>query len=147
MDDQTRQVFYRLLSTVLGSLAVLAALLGIHAHRWLGADPSAGFLFGVDAGAGLVGATRIGAAVAFLASLGALVVVGRRYYALCDQPRREIQKGAVSGAGVAAAGVGTFALAPDAAFESLGLTFVLLGLVYFLGNVGRLLSPGDAELV
>ena len=147
MDDETRQVFYQLLSTVLGSLAMLAALLGIHAHRWLGADSSAGFLFGVGESAGLVGATRVGAAVVFLASLGALVVVGRRYYALCEQPRREIQKSAVSGAGVAVAGVGTFLFAPDAAFESLGLTFVLIGLVYFLGNVGRLLSPGGADVV
>jgi hypothetical protein len=145
MDNETRQVFYRLLSTVLGSLAMLAALLGIHAHRWLGADSSADFLFGVGENAGLAGATRVGAAAVFLASLGALVVVGRRYYALCEQPRREIRKSAASGAGVVVAGVGTFALAPDAAFESLGLTFVLLGLVYFLGNVGRLLSPGDPE--
>jgi len=146
MDDETRQVSYRLLSTVLGSLAMLAALLAIHAHRWLAADSSAEFLFGVGESTQLVGTTRVGAAVVLVASLGALVVVGRRYYALCEHPRREIQKSAASGAGVAIVGVGTFALAPDAAFESLGLTFVLIGLVYVVGGVGRLLSPGDADV-
>lgn len=140
MDNETRQVVYRLVSTVLGSLALLASLLAIHAHRWLAADAPGAFVAGVT-DAAVVATVRVGAAAAFLLCLAGLVVVGRRYYALCAEPAREIKRSAVSGVAVALVGVGTLALAPDAAFESLGLTFLLVGTVFFVGGAGRLLAP------
>jgi uncharacterized membrane protein YhaH (DUF805 family) len=68
MDNETRQVVYRLVSTVLGSLALLASLLAIHAHRWLAADAPGAFVAGVT-DAAVVTTVRVGAAAAFLLCL------------------------------------------------------------------------------